>query len=305
MLWDHCKTNESLSLSVLDHEDTLDFLASEKFFDAHEHETKWMEPDYAKVQACLGYAPIEVIKKTFEKMAQFARNIVRLPFRTHLKSRFPALNVHRRNEPVATDTVWADEPAVDDGSMAAQLFVGRNTYVTAVYGCKMDAEFAGILEDNIRQREAMDCLVSDGAKAEILAKVVDILRMYKCGNYMSEPEHQHQNFAENRIRTLKDTSNRIMDRTGAPGYTWLLCLIYVAALLNHLANANLGDFTPPLAAMYGVSPDISAYLNFYSNQPVLYAIDNKWPSESPEKSGRWMGVVHNGDDDLTYKNSNG
>ena len=39
MLWDHCKTNESLSLSVLDHEDTLDFLASEKFFDAHERET--------------------------------------------------------------------------------------------------------------------------------------------------------------------------------------------------------------------------------------------------------------------------
>ena len=52
MLWDHCKTNESLSLSVLDHEDMLDFLASEKFFDAHEHETKRMEPDYAKVQAC-------------------------------------------------------------------------------------------------------------------------------------------------------------------------------------------------------------------------------------------------------------
>ena len=37
MLWDRCKTNESLSLSVLDHEDTLDFLASEKFFDTHKH----------------------------------------------------------------------------------------------------------------------------------------------------------------------------------------------------------------------------------------------------------------------------
>ena len=29
MLWDHCKTNESLLLSILNHEDTLDFLASE------------------------------------------------------------------------------------------------------------------------------------------------------------------------------------------------------------------------------------------------------------------------------------
>ena len=128
----------------------------------------------------------------------------------------------------------------------------------------MDAEFAGIFGDNICQRGAMDCLVSDGTKAEISVKVVDILRMYKCGNYMSEPKHQHQNFAEKWIRMLEDTLNRIMDQTGAPGYTWLLCLIYVAALLNHLANANLGDLTP-LAAMYGVTPDISAYLNFYFN----------------------------------------
>ena len=193
-----------------------------------------------------------------------------------------------------------DEPAVNNGSTATQVFIGRNTYVTDVYGCKMDAEFAGILEDNICQRGAMDCLVSDGAKAEISAKVVDILRMYKCSNYMSEPEHQHQNFAENRIRTLKGTLNRIMDRTRAPGYTWLLCLIYVAALLNHLANANLGDLTP-LTTMYGVTPDISAYSNFYFNLPVLYAIDNKWPLESPEKSGRWMGVAHNVGDALMYK----
>ena len=103
-----------------------------------------------------------------------------------------------------------------------QVFVGRNTYVTDVYGCKMDTEFAGILEDYIPQRGAMDCLVSDGSKAEIWAKVVDILRMYKCGNYMSEPEHQHQNFEENRIRTLLELNH---GWTGAPGYTWLLCLI--------------------------------------------------------------------------------
>ena len=89
-------------------------------------------------------------------MTQYARNIVRLPFRTHLKSRFPALNVRRRNEPVVTDTVWVDEPAIDDGSTVAQAFVGRKTYVTNVYGCKTDAEFAGILEENIREWGAMD-----------------------------------------------------------------------------------------------------------------------------------------------------
>ena len=107
MLWDRHERDASLPLNVLDHEDTLDFLASETYFDANEHETKRMEPDYEKVQACLGFAPIEVIKKTFVKTTQYARNIVCLPFRTHLKSRFPALNVRRRNEPVVTGTVWA------------------------------------------------------------------------------------------------------------------------------------------------------------------------------------------------------
>ena len=149
MLWDHDERDVSLSLNVLVHEDTLDFLASEKYFVANEHETKRMEPDYEKVQACLGFAPIEVIKKTFAKM-EYARNIIHLPFRTHLKSRFPALNVRHRNELVVTDTVWVDEPAINDGSTVAQVFVGRKTYVTDFYGCKTGAEFAGIHEKNIR-----------------------------------------------------------------------------------------------------------------------------------------------------------
>ena len=91
-----------------------------------------------------------------------------------------------------------------------------------------------------------------------------------------------------------------MDWTGAPDYTWLLCLIYVASLLNHLANANLEDL-PPLTQMYRTTIDISAYLNFYFYQPVLYSIGNNWPSERPEKSGRWMGVAHNVGDALTSK----
>ena len=46
MLRDCFENDVLLSLSVLDHEGTLDFLASEKYFDASEHETKRMEPDY-------------------------------------------------------------------------------------------------------------------------------------------------------------------------------------------------------------------------------------------------------------------
>ena len=129
-------------------------------------------------------------------------------------------------------------------------------------------------------------MISDGAKAVSSAKVVDSFRMYKCGSYMSDPEHQHQNFAENRIRMLK-TSNRIMDQTGAPGYAWLLCLIYVASLLDHLANANLDDL-PPLTKMYGTTIDISAYLNFYFYQRYTQLIIIGLPRVQKRRGGGWV-----------------
>ena len=37
------------------------------------------------------------------------------PMKKHLNSRNPALNIPRRHEPVATDTVFSDTPAVHSG----------------------------------------------------------------------------------------------------------------------------------------------------------------------------------------------
>ena len=47
----------------------------------------------------------------------------------HIKSRNPALNIPRHHEPVATDTVSSDTPAVDSGVKQAQVFVGRDTFI--------------------------------------------------------------------------------------------------------------------------------------------------------------------------------
>ena len=55
---------------------------------------------------------------------QYARGRVSDTFKATLAvSRFPACNVMRRNEPVATDTVFSDTPAGDSGVTAAQIFV--------------------------------------------------------------------------------------------------------------------------------------------------------------------------------------
>ena len=90
----------------------------------------------------------------------------------------------------------------------------------------------------------MDKLLSDSAKTEISNKVMDILRVYHISNWHSEPYHQNQSPAEWRYRTIKSWTNTVMNRSGAPANCWLLCLIYVCYLLNHIACTPLMEKYP-------------------------------------------------------------
>ena len=73
--------------------------------------------------------PLDVFEKTFQLSTQCAR--------VHAYcSPFPALNIKRRNEPVATDAVYCDTSAINDGSKCAQTFVGTETLVSDDYGMK-------------------------------------------------------------------------------------------------------------------------------------------------------------------------
>jgi hypothetical protein len=158
----------------------------------------------------------------------------------HYKSPFPALNVKRRDEPVATDIVFSDTPAIDGGETCAHIFVGTETLVTDVYGMKTEKQFVNTLEDNIREQGAMSRLPSDRAQVEIRARIVDILRALHIGQWQSEAHQQYQNPSERRYQTLKTMMNTLLDRSGSPPYTWLLCLMYVAFLLNLTFNWTIG-----------------------------------------------------------------
>jgi len=155
----------------------------------NKHEVKGKEPDYAALRPVFGWAPIDIIKKTFSATTQFARETLRGTLREHYRSRFPALNVHRRAEAVATDTVYSDTPAVDSGVKMAQFFVGRESLYCSVYPIKNEKQFVNTLEDEIRKRGAMDKLISDRAEVEISNKVTDVLRAYKIEDWQSEPYH--------------------------------------------------------------------------------------------------------------------
>ena len=105
----------------------------------------------------------------------------------------------------------------------------RDTLVADAYPRKSGKQFVNMLEDNITRRGAMDKNFSDSAKTEISNKVMDILKSY----------HQNQNHAESRYRTIQYWTSTVMNRSGAPANCWLLCLIYVCYLLNHIACAAL------------------------------------------------------------------
>jgi hypothetical protein len=257
-------------------------------------------PDYDKLRPFFGWTGPDIIKKTFEHTTQYAR----LPTGTTLKKAYkspnPALNVYRRQEDVACDIVYSDVPAIYDGSTAAVIFVGVNTQVTDVYGIKTDKQFVNTLEDNIIQRGAPLKLISDRGQAIVSHKVADILRTFCINNWQSEPHQQHQNPAERRYQTIKNWTNRILDRTGAPPHTWLLALQYVCYLLNHLYNTNLNAV--PLTCLQGITVDISVLLRFHFWQPVYYKLSEpSFPSESKEALGHVVGISEHCGHALTYK----
>ena len=136
----------------------------------------------------------------------------------------------------------------------------------------------------------MEKLLSDSAKTEISNKVMDIRRAYHISNWHSEPYHQNQNPAEWRYRTIKSWTNTVMNRSGAPANCWLLYLVCVCYLLNHIACAAL-DGKIPLLTLAGITPDISILLLFTFYQPVFTAThDQHFPSESEESTATGLAL---------------
>ena len=151
----------------------------------------------------------------------------------------------------------------------------------------------------------MTTLITDGGRYEISKKVADLLRSLLIKQYESEPDHQHQNKAEQRYGVVKRYINTLMNLTGAPAHCWLLCMLYVCNLLNATAPPALGGLTP-LQALTGQVPDISRFFHFSFWEPIYYKVDesepdHRFPSQSNEKRDHWVGFADNKGDHLTWK----
>ena len=116
----------------------------------HLRQTGPSQRDYSSYTPYFLDASSDVVAKAFHATTQFARSgwITGSIMDTH-KAPFPALNVCRRNEPVATDTFYLDVPAIDNASRVAQFFCGVDTKFCDVYPVDTDADFSRVLLNNI------------------------------------------------------------------------------------------------------------------------------------------------------------
>ena len=92
---------------------------------AHLHDSNSAEEDWTSLRPYFGWQSEQVIKDTYQVTSRFGGTIPQHDYlKKHFKSRNPVFNIPRRNEPVATDTIFSDTPAINDGSTMAQFFVG-------------------------------------------------------------------------------------------------------------------------------------------------------------------------------------
>ena len=209
------------------------------------HQSSPQEPDWNALRPFFAWTSLSSIKDTFNVTTRHGTAPHTQDYiKKHFKSRNPVFNIPRCSEAVATDTIFSDTPAVDDGSTMAQFFCGRDTLVCDAYGIKSTKQFINTLSDNIRKMGAMDTLISDGGKYEISKRVTDLLHSLFIQDYQSEPYHQHQNKAENRFGLAKRYTITVMNTSGCPACCWLICLQYICVVLNHLASPTLQGICP-------------------------------------------------------------
>ena len=269
---------------------------------------------YKKYRDYFLRAPIDVIKHTFEATTQYARSgwITGRIFDTH-RAPFPALNVRRRNEGVATDTFYSDTPAVDDGSTCAQFYCGTKSKYVEVVGMKTDSHFIQTLWDTIRRSGAMDVLISDRAQSEISKKVHDVLRYLCIRDSQSEPHQQNQNPAERRYKSAKFNSQQAMNLSGAPASCWLLSMQYTCYIMNRMALKSL-HWRTPFEYLHGQTPDISMIYQFKFYDRVYFKKlesrgdtgnasqdDENRNHDTDEQAGHFVGFSETVGHPMTYK----
>eukprot|EP00536_Pseudo-nitzschia_multiseries_P014990 jgi/Psemu1/40807/gm1.40807_g len=202
--------------------------------------------DYLSLKPFFCWVSTDCIKATFDNSTQYGSLAVspggNIFKRFH--SPQPAMNVRPFNDGILSEVVYSNVPAIDGGSKLAQIFFGRKSHIIHVEEMRTTGDFLSCFQNFVRKWGRPLCLLCDHGNYQSSKRVIDYLKMLWIGLWQSEPYHQHQNQFERRYQTFKRIVNCVMDRTGTPPHLWLLCMTYVAGLLNVISDPTLPDKQP-------------------------------------------------------------
>ena len=114
-----CTQRSIQTLSILDHSSPpltpfSTTRANQHVIRSVQHVVNMDTPDYEKLRPYFHWVNVDTAQITIEQSNEWGVSIPNtFPMKRYLQSRNPALNIHRSNEPVATDTIVSDTPAVD------------------------------------------------------------------------------------------------------------------------------------------------------------------------------------------------
>lgn len=180
-----------------------------------------------------------------------------------------------------------------DGYTCAQVFYGLTSQCINVYGMKSEHEGFARYQDFLREEGAPYGLRRDNSKMQSSVKFTEMNRDYMIEDQFTEPYHPQQNPSEkNGVHWLKDHSQILLDRVGAPPFIWYDAVSYLAALHNVTSHDALKGRTPH-EKRHGDTPHISAFLQFKFYDKILFLDPSETYPASKDKSGRFLGVANN------------
>ena len=139
-----------------------------------------------------------MVQLTLEHTTQMAKTNIHYPLQRHYKAMNPFSNVHRLNEVVSTDPIFANCPSIDNKFTGAQIYYGLKLHCVNVYGFKSKGEFPTNYRDFLRYEGAPSILRRDNVPEEQSHQVQEIQRNLYIKDQFSEEYNLQQNPVEDR-----------------------------------------------------------------------------------------------------------
>ena len=246
---------------------------------------KVSDVDCQALKPCFAHLPNETTAKTFKNSTQCG-----LIFNSEEGNQFkrhklppPAVNIHRWDEDVAMDEIFAGVPAIDGNFKSAMVFFGRGSHILHVEEMTRSERLLQCLQNPMTKCGAPSWITADHAGHHESFSVLSHLRMLWIRLQFSEACHHHQKLFERKWQTFKRLVNRAMDRNNTPPQLWFLCMTHLCFTLNWTSDAALQG-KQPIHAVTGSVGDVSPMLTFAWMQPVCFKASDCCDVANPANS---------------------